>query len=132
LKKESENRVERGLQTSLFPPRLTCLDRENRTLGAVKREIGRRLAHAGFLYSRIHGPVGLKSAHLLLWQVRRLILDSRMKKQQNVKKRIQIRSDEGANGFLPKTQNKQIRLSTRGEQEQYEIQELVSKFLKGV
>ena len=25
------------------------------------REIGRRLAHAGFLYSRIHGPVGLQN-----------------------------------------------------------------------
>ena len=31
-----------------------------RTLGAVMREIGYRPAHAGFLYSRIHGPVGLK------------------------------------------------------------------------
>ena len=54
--KGTRKRFLRGLQTSLYPPRLTCLDRDIRTLGAVKREIGYRLAHAGFLYSRIHGP----------------------------------------------------------------------------
>ncbi len=37
-----------GLQTSLSLPRLTCLDGERRTLGAVKLRLGHHLAQQGF------------------------------------------------------------------------------------
>ena len=46
--KESEIEFGCGLQTSLFLPRLTCLDADIRMLGAVKQTIGYRLALAGF------------------------------------------------------------------------------------
>ena len=58
-KRGPKKELERGLQTSLLLTRLTCLDRANRMLGAVKREIGHRLALQGFsfLVTRLGGAL---------------------------------------------------------------------------
>ena len=58
-KRGPKKELERGLQTSLLLTRLTCLDRANRMLGAVKREIGHRLAPQGFsiLVTRLGGAL---------------------------------------------------------------------------
>ena len=45
--------------------------------------------------------------------------------------RVQIRRYEVSDGFLPQTQNHQIRLSTKGEQEQYEFKNLFQVLGRG-